>query len=91
VARRFKSLPALSYLVQLRKVLRNVSAPLLPTCRLEEVGFRILSLPEPPRAALDVFVLTIFLEFWIIGMPFLESVYTVFEYSNLQVGFADLA
>jgi hypothetical protein len=79
-------------MVQLRKVLRNVSASFSPTsCLAPKVGFHILSLPEPPLAPLDVFVLTIFLEYWIIGTPFLQGVYTVFEYSNLQVGFADLA
>jgi len=30
-------------------------------------------------------------EFWNIGMPFLEGVYTVFDYTTFQVGFANLA
>jgi len=28
---------------------------------------------------------------WVIGMPFLQSVYSVFDYTTLQVGFAELA
>jgi len=28
---------------------------------------------------------------WIVGMPFLQGVYSVFDYDTAQVGFADLA